>query len=230
MSHDNDEKVSAIDKVDSSKKSKEIEEAIEPVARQAPDKEKFDGLLHRDVDRAPSFVNSERPESVSLMDQVREINQKVQGVTHASPDTVIAQAHDVIKQIENVKERLATPNLEIKPSVQTLLNNKLSHIDESLKVALNRAGIEYAPEAVNPKMNLAGPIEKFIGLLTHGQYQLQRLSNDVAMMGNNGQSYSPAAMLAIQIKVGYVQQEIELFTNILNKSLESIKTIMNVQI
>jgi hypothetical protein len=142
----------------------------------------------------------------------------------------MAQANEVIQQIEQVKEKLATPNLEIKGSVQTLMNNKLSHIDESLKVALNRAGIEYTPQTVNPKANLASPIEKFIGLLTHGQYQLQRLSDDVAMMSKSGSNFTPANMLAMQIKVGYIQQEVELFTNVLNKALESIKTIMNVQI
>lgn len=226
MSQDNEDKITAIEKVDGSKKSKEIAEEIEPV-RAAPDKEKFDGYMQKDT---PTFVTTDKPEGVSLMEQIKDINQKVVGVTQASPDTVLAQATEVIKQIETVKEKLATTNLEIKPSVQTVLNNKLSHIDESLKVALNRAGVEYTPHTVNPATSLAGPIEKFIGLLTHGQYQLQRLSNDVAMMGDNNKSFSPANMLAIQIKVGYVQQEVELFTNILNKSLESIKTIMNVQI
>lgn len=226
MSQDNEDKITSIEKVDGSKKSKEIAEEIEPV-RQAPDKEKFDGFMQKDT---PAVVNTDKPESVSLMEQIRDINKKVVGVTEASPDTVLAQATEVIKQIETVKEKLATPNLEIKPSVQTVLNNKLSHIDESLKVALNRAGVEYTPQAITPATSLAGPIEKFIGLLTHGQYQLQRLSNDVAMMGDNNKAFSPAQMLAVQIKVGYVQQEVELFTNILNKSLESIKTIMNVQI
>ena len=41
---------------------------------------------------------------------------------------------------------------------------------------------------------------------------------------------TPANMLAIQMKMGYVQQQIELFTSLLNKALESTKTIMNVQV
>jgi len=45
-----------------------------------------------------------------------------------------------------------------------------------------------------------------------------------------GNQLSPATMLLIQIKVGYIQQEIELFTSMLNKALESTKTIMNVQV
>lgn len=231
MSHmEDDDKVGAVEKVGSGTgKAKAIEGEIDPVVRVPPDREQFDDLMKQ----TQSFVNSDKTEGVSLMDQVRDINNKVDAVSQATPGTIVAQASEVIKQIESVKATLATPGLEIKGSVQTLMNNKLSHIDESLKVALNRAGIEYQPQAVgavNPTSNLAGPIEKFIGLLTHGQYQLQRLSNDVSIMGGENSSFTPANMLAIQIKVGYVQQEIELFTNILNKSLESIKTIMNVQI
>lgn len=230
-----DGKIAAIEKVgNGTDKSKAIEEAIDPPVRVPPDKEHFDGLMKQDADKVPSFVNTgsaERVESVSLMDQIRELNTKVNQVSKASPDTIVAQASEVIKQIEEVKTKLAVPGVEIKGSVQTLMNNKLSHIDESLKVALNRAGVEYVPQvAPAPATNLAGPIEKFIGLLTHGQYQMQRLSQEVSMMGGANSSFTPADMLAIQIKVGYVQQEIELFTNILNKSLESIKTIMNVQI
>jgi hypothetical protein len=37
-------------------------------------------------------------------------------------------------------------------------------------------------------------------------------------------------MLRIQLKVGYITQEVEFFTAVLNKALESTKTIMNVQV
>lgn len=232
-----DGKISAIEKVGSSSdKSKIIEEALDPTVRVPPDREHFDGLMKHDVEKTPSFVNTSSSvgatESISLMDQIRELNTKVDKVSKASPDTIVAQATEVIQQIEEVKTKLAVPGVEIKGSVQTLMNNKLSHIDESLKIALNRAGVEYSPQVAQAPStsSLAGPIEKFIGLLTHGQYQMQNLSNEVSKMGGANSSFTPADMLAIQIKVGYVQQEIELFTNILNKSLESIKTIMNVQI
>lgn len=230
-----DGKIAAIGKVSSgSEKSKIVEEAVDPAVRVPPDREHFDGLMKQDIEKVPSFVNtgsSGRIEGTSLMDQIRELNTKVDKVSKASPDTIVAQASEVIKQIEEVKTKLAVPGVEVKGSVQTLMNNKLSHIDESLKVALNRAGVEYTPQvAPVAASNLAGPIEKFIGLLTHGQYQMQRLSQEVSKMGGANSNFTPADMLAIQIKVGYVQQEIELFTNILNKSLESIKTIMNVQI
>jgi hypothetical protein len=95
---------------------------------------------------------------------------------------------------------------------------------------MNRAGLEYTPQPAGNQSGLIAPIDRFIGFLTHGQYQLQKLASDVQMMHLNKEEISPASMLAIQIKVGYVQQEIEFFANMLNKALESTKTIMNVQI
>jgi hypothetical protein len=118
--------------------------------------------------------------------------------------------------------------LELKGSVQNLLRNKLSHIDENLKIALHRAGVEYVPpQKVEAPKN---PIERFLGFLTDGQHQLNTLANDVNLMHLNRKEITPASMLAVQIKVGFIQQELEFFAALLNKALESTKTIMNVQV
>ena len=206
-------------------------EAIEAPERMPPNKERFDALMNLDQQRTPTVVKTDGVDKSSLMDQIRDINTKVDAVSRASPTELVAQAQTVIKQIEGVKTQLSTPNLEIKGSVQSLLKNKLSHIDESLKVALNRAGMEYSPQEIAPNStSTLSPIERFIGFLTHGQYQLQKLANDVEMMHLNRSQLTPSSMLAIQIKVGYIQQEIEFFSNMLNQALSSTKTIMNVQI
>lgn len=226
-----DNKIERIEEISEGLKPKEVERQVEETSRTPANKEHFDSLMNLEQQRAPTVVRTSASENISLMDQIREIHNKVEGVSRASPTELVAQAQGVIKQIEEVKTQLATPSLEIKGSVQSLLKNKLSHIDESLKVALNRAGMEYTPqEALAPKTTLVSPIERFLGFLTHGQYQLQRLSQDIEMMQNTDNHLTPANMLAIQMKVGYIQQEVELFANMLNKSLESIKTIMNVQI
>lgn len=200
------------------------------VERQAPNRERFDELIGTGQERRSIEIRSSEGEKGSLMDQVRELNSKVESVSKASPDVLVAQTQDVIKKIEDVKTQLASPDLQLKDSVQNLLKNKLSHIDDSLKVVMNRAGLEYTPQAAGTQSGLITPIDRFLGFLTHGQYQLQKLASDVQMMHLNKEEISPASMLAIQIKVGYIQQEIEFFANMLNKALESTKTIMNVQI
>lgn len=231
MAHDtHSDKVEKVDAVSPSHKSKEIAEEIEEVKRVPPNKENFDSLMGLDQQRAPTIVKTGALERTSLLDQINTIHNKVDGVSRVTPAELVAQTEEVIKQIETVKTQLATPNLELKGSVQSLMKNKLAHIEESLRVTMNRAGMEYIPHNVDPKTSLTNPIERFLGFLTHGQYQLQRLSNDVAMMQGKDGSVSPASMLAMQIKVGNITQEIEFFISLLNKALESTKSIMNVQI
>lgn len=169
---------------------------------------------------------SERP---SPMDEIRELNQKTTALARATPRELSRQADDVIAQIETLKTKLSTPDLELKSSMQTVLKNKLSHIDENLKAAMEKAGLEYVPPDQKTK-TLMNPIERFLGLLTHSQEKLETLSGDIKIMADQPNGLSPADMLLIQIKVGQMMQGVELATASLNKALESIKTIMNIQV
>jgi uncharacterized OsmC-like protein len=227
--HDPYEKIEKIDKVSSKEKAESLTEFAEPETRVPPNKEKFDALVGNTQVNNEVEATGRRVETtgkVSLMDEIANVGRRVDRIT---PTELVAQAQEVIGKIEELKGKLNTPNLEIKSSMQETLQNKLSHIDENLKVALSRAGVEYRiPE--NQAKTSANPIDRFLGFLTDGQSKLESLSLDLSKMGNNKEAFSPASMLLIQLKVGFVQQEIELFTSLLNKSLESTKTIMNVQV
>jgi hypothetical protein len=167
-------------------------------------------------------------EPASLMDEVSRLNKNVSGLSGASPESIKAQAKDSIEQIEKVKATLSQATGEIKPSYQTLLRSRLGHIDDNLKIALNKAGVEYTPPQATGTENKSA-IHKFISMLNNSEHQLKNLGGVVDQLGSTGE-ISPSNMLAIQMKMGYVQQQIELFTNLLNKALESTKTIMNVQV
>jgi len=166
--------------------------------------------------------------STSLMDEMSQLNKNVTSISNLNPEGVKAQAKNVIAQIENLKTQLSQAKTEIKPSYQTLLRNRLSHIDDNLKIALNKAGVEYTP----PTTAIEGktPIHNFINYLSNSQHQLETLNISIDRFNGDGGKLTPANMLAIQMKMGYVQQQIELFTSLLNKALESTKTIMNVQV
>ncbi len=131
--------------------------------------------------------------------------------------------------MDEIKGTLKAPDAQVKDSLVPLLDSKLTHIDENLNAALARTGSEYTPAAapIAPSQN---PITRFLGFLTDGQYKLQTIAMDVERMHLNKEDINPATMLAIQIKVGYITQELEFFTGLLNKALESTKTIMNVQV
>lgn len=165
----------------------------------------------------------------SLMDEVRNINAQVSGIGKLSSEDLKNQSKQLIAQIDTVKTQLNQSSPDIKSSYQTLLRNRLTHIDDNLKIALSKAGVEYTPPtpAVTGTKN---PIEKFLGMLTNSQRQLEHLDQTIETLGARGNQLTPANMLAIQIKVGYMQQQIELFSNLLNQALQSTKTIMNVQV
>jgi len=222
----------ALEKID---KIKKIAKNYKPQQLvKEPNKDYFESLMQqRQVQTERTQVETEQNKVAkktenNLFDQVRELNQRVDYATRSSSGELASQAEDVIAQIDILKNKLETPDLEIKNSVQTILRNRLNHIDENLKVALDRAGLEYMPP--EKPTSLATPIDRFLGLLTHSQSQLETLAQDVNSMAAMEKELSPANMLLIQIKVSYIQQEIELFTSMLNKALESTKTIMNVQV
>jgi len=226
------EEVKRVGKALNSAASEDVAD-VQQLERLPPDKERFDNLMDRPVDSAPHRVpEAESIEPIaksSLMDEVRILNQRVDRFSTVNPKELVAQANEVINHIDAIKQKLATPNLEIKPGTQTLLQNKLLHIDDNLRVALSKAGVEYTPPTHN-ESKLVNPMERFLGFLTNGQEQLKTLSHEVDLMHLNRKEITPANMLRIQIKVGYIQQEIEFFTAVLNKALESTKTIMNVQV
>lgn len=228
MPEDKVEKISSVSSSD--------RKAVDEISHDSPDalievkKEHFDTLMTQErkqpfIAPASSVDASRKP---SLMEEISNFNNKVDTASRSDPKNIAVQATELVAQMDELKNKLSTPNLEIKSSVQNLLQSKLTHIDESLKIALNKAGVEYvAPVA---QKNLSTPIERFLGFLTNAQAGLEGLGNDVERMSLVKGQISPADMLAVQVKVGYIQNEIEFFTALLNKALESTKTIMNIQV
>jgi hypothetical protein len=236
MAREEIERIEKIGKArDSSRTADGGLDEIQNIERLPPNKDHFNSLVNtpsQDHPRSTKTTVADAVEPVSkssLMEEVRNLNQRVDRFSKVQPKDLVAQADDVVNQIETIKTKLKTPNLELHPTTQTLLQNKLSHIDENLRVALNKAGLEYHP-STHLENKTVNPIERFFGFLTHGQTQLASLSSEVNQMHLNNKEISPANMLRIQMKVGYITQEIEFFTAVLNKALESTKTIMNVQV
>lgn len=197
-----------------------------PDTRVQPDKDKFEQSLRTDTSTQARKVEGNQN---NLLDEVRALSRKVDSADRASPTELAEQSQGVIAQIEEIKHRLSDPNLEIKSDYKRILRNKLEHIDDSLKVALEKAGLEYIPPELMDG-TAKTPVERFLNLLTNGQDQLKTLGSDLAEMSANNQTISPANLLMVQVKVNNIQQELEFFTSLLNKALESTKTIMNVQV
>jgi molecular chaperone GrpE (heat shock protein) len=214
--------IAAVSKVGSQDKAEKL--------KRMPNQDHFEELMKQSTTETNKIAQEAKVEEASKtspMDAAKKAAGSIERYPELSAESLVAQAQDAINKIDNLKRDLQTPNLELKGSVQTLLKSKLEHIDDNLKVALNKIGSEYEDMK---DVGIGKPIERFINFLTHSQYQLDNLAEDVQLMHLNGEEISPASMLAVQIKVNYVQQELEFFTSLLNKALESTKTIMNVQV
>jgi hypothetical protein len=244
-----EEKIEAIDKIGKALKKQPIED-LEALERVSPDKEHFQSLLNQGQEqpyaRTTVSLETEKVSSVSLMDEINKLNSQVSRLKRLTPEEVRNQAQDIVVSMEKVKVNLdelnhlhaQASNLQGKEIADAALSpqqrrmqQRLTHIDESLKIALSKAGVEYQAYVPQPEpTGRINPVKSFVGLLTNSQAQLDNLGNTIAELQLSKAELNPVNMLAIQMKINIVQQQLELFTGALNKALESMKTLMNVQV
>lgn len=222
------EKIEKVKKI--TKSTKPVEKLVteEELKRIGPNKEQFDKLMVEK--QQPDKIKPEKVESSKVkspIEELRDISSSKIKTTRVTPPELIAQTQEAINKMEDIKGTLKTPDAQVKESLVPLLDGKLTHVNEGIQAALSRTGSEYKAPVVASTEN---PVLRFLGFLTDGQYKLQTLAQDVERMHLKKDDINPAALLAIQIKVGYITQELEFFSSLLNKALESTKTIMNVQV
>lgn len=225
------EKIEKVSKVDRKRRAEGLGEP-DMVERVQPNKEQFDAAINAQRTTVHNKeANDHELKKTALMEEIREVGGNVDMLKKKTPEEIVAQTRDVIAQVDEIKKKLQTPDLRIEPSYQSLMENKLVHIDEKLKVAVEKAGGDYTSlEVREARASFRNPIEKFLGYLESGENQLHNIAMEVGKLGEQNRQITPAAMLLIQVKVGFVQQELEFFTSLLNKSLESTKTLLNVQV
>lgn len=199
------------------------------VERLPPDKEQFETLMA--AQSKTVSLPEMTPERAGLIEQIREVGGKVDLLRRKTPAEILEQTKGVIAQVDDIKRKLKTPDLQLDTNVQVVMQNKLSHIDDKLRVALEKVGGEYTTlEVKEARASLRTPAQRFLHSLEMSEAQLQNIYNQVGALGTENKTINPAELLALQMKMGFVQQELEFFTSVLNKSLESTKTLMNVQV
>lgn len=221
---------------DSDSKLDVVETAKTPAPTVEADGERFGSLMKgSQKSEGIAALAPERHGKTTLMDVVHDLNFGGPKANAINPETLLAQTKSAVAKIDAIKETLETPNVGIRsPTHVQLLENKLQHIDENLRIALSKVGSEFPAEAAVPTVEEArvrvNPIERFLSFLSDGQTQLTNLGGELEAMSINKKEMSPVAMLAVQVKVGQITQELELFSNLLNQALQSIKTVMNIQV
>jgi len=178
-----------------------------------------------DIDNKIENRNRSLP---SVMEEVSKLGGTIGSRREdLSMDRLISTNEKALKTIAQAKETLSNPNIQLKDSVQNLMKNKLSNIDDNVKIALSKVGAEYEPKETSRVLN---PAKRLLGMLSYSQQSLQAIGTKIESMAASGEGISPGQMLSVQIKMHTVAQEMEFFTSLLSKSIESVKTVMNVQV
>lgn len=230
--------MSLADKIEDIKKLKKkaqvdlnvVQKQVVPEKTNA-DEERFKSLMAPDKNANQAAQSADnRP---SMIDEARKAyaNQPAKDAVAAN-DTkkLVAQIDTTVQNIQKAKQQLAQPDARVKTSTQFLLKNRLNEINENIKTAFKQAGIEGEYEAPQRMGGFTNPLQRFLGMLTNGQKQLESLGKRIQALSENDGPPNPAKMLMLQDRMNRIQQQIEFFTSLLNKGLESVKTIMNVQI
>lgn len=144
-------------------------------------------------------------------------------------------------RVQGILDRLSD-RPELRPSVRQLLDSKINTLNSQFNTISNELNLPPIEE-VNYTGNdflaslkigdgeLIKPVEKFFNFIVRGEKQLYTLESEIDAAFAGGDSIpNPGIMLKLQLKMTHVSQQLELFTSMLNKGLESSKTVFNTQI
>ena len=202
----------------------------------APDKIKFDQALERadqtranlEVQKAQIAEAAQIPTKPSLIDIARQ--GKAVPTVAPTQETLVTDAARLKQKFEAPKAQLISyqeKNIEIPSEFAKQMDTRIEHMDRSLIDAKKITSGVQLDSGIDTS---SSPTVRFLHYLTDADRRLDTIVGDINTYTAGGKRLSPEKLLSVQIKLNYVQQEMEFFTNILNRSIESIKTLMNVQI
>lgn len=146
-------------------------------------------------------------------------------------------------RLEGIIDKLSSSSeISVRPSVRQHLDSKIKTIDDQFSTIRTQLNLPAAPEVSYNKNDLLAslklqdgelvkPVEKFLNFIVRGEKQLYTLESEIdAAFAGGDEIPNPGVMLKLQLKMTHVSQQLELFTSMLNKGLESSKTVFNTQL
>jgi hypothetical protein len=236
--HEKVEKIEGVEKVGTPKLQELDVTSAEEVS--APTRVKFDDAVAKaeskwDHAQKRDLAVASTEENATKLSPIVEMSVSEKRIERLKPVTVeqVVQyadgARDKIRTaVTAVEDAQKSPNARISPAHDAILTDKLIHIDSSLKTSLSKVGVEV--QAQDIAKTGQPPLVKFLNYLSNGDRQLNTLVTEIQSINVTKERLTPEKLLAVQIKLNFVQQELEFFTNVLNKAVEGTKTIMNVQV
>jgi hypothetical protein len=167
----------------------------------------------------------------TLMDLAKKTSQEVPKVA-PSPSDLQTQATRLQQRMQKVEtgiSRIQNENIQLPTTDVQRMNTFIEHIDQGLRdVTKLTKGVEIG--AMKEIDKTKPPLVRFLSYLTDSDKKLNSFLDEIGGLKIGEQKLSPDVLMAVQIKLGFISQELEFFTATLNKALESTKTVMNVQI
>jgi len=206
-------------------------------AAEAAQKSKFDIALEqadptkvekREVLPPPTQVPQDQPVRDSVMDLAKTSVQVPKVATN--PSDISSQAAQLRKQLSGAAQTVEKfQKSSIPPTETTKLNSFIEHIDQGLRdVTKLVKGVEVG--ALKGIEGSKPPMVRFLSYLTDSDTHLSKFMDELGGLKIGQQKLSPDVLLAVQVKLSFISQELDFFTTTLSKALESTKTVMNVQI
>ncbi|MCY3974098.1 MAG: hypothetical protein OXF02_00925 [Simkaniaceae bacterium] len=147
---------------------------------------------------------------------------------HPSTDTILHQMTTASSALGDLQNGLHTKNLTLTRTQRYLLRSKLTKAHEHIRGASRKTGVDVGDPPSSPVRR--SPVDRFLGLLTDGQHQLDQSQQLLHNLKLSGGSLSPTALLTIQIKLAKAQQELEYSSILLSKAVDDVKTLFNIQL
>lgn len=188
--------------------------------KSTPDKSTFEGYK----ESAPSAPSASSSTNISPMD----LAAKETVSQTPTFQTLLAQSQNVQDTLGNVQNQLNTPNLKFKKSQATLLNSKLTQANEHLKAANEKMGANVPRDTKLPPN--ANPLTRYLSMVTDGQNKLVEAQTQLKNLNKEGTKLQPGDFLLIQVKLAQAQQEMEYSSVLLNKMVDALKQMMNIQL
>jgi len=200
----------------------------------------------RDVGARPNPVEipQDQPARASLMELAKKTSQEVPKIA-PTPSDLSTQATRLQQRMQEVQagvtriqsfssdpkvgERISNDLNRLDPKVAEKLSSSLEHIDQGLRdVTKLTKGVEVG--AIEKISKEKPPLVRFLTYLTESDKKMNSFMDELGGLKIGEQKLTPDVLMALQIKMGFITQELEFFSQTLSKALESTKTVMNVQI
>jgi len=183
---------------------------------------------------APPPVPIEPPQTQTaketLMDLAKKTSQEVPKVA-PTPSDLQSQATRLRQRMQAVEVKVSQvqdKSINLPTTEVSKMNTFIEHIDQGLRDVIKLTkGVEVGATKVDATKP---PLVRFLSYLTESDKKLNSFLDELGGIKIGEQKLSPDVLMAVQIKLGFISQELEFFTTTLSKFLEATKTVMNVQI